>query len=1601
MSRKIRIYGEKESSSIFFVGSTVAPKPLGTIVATKILKGTQDRIKIVRNDRFKKDGITPRVLFKWVRPQIIADESGNFLMSGLGYNVDQVVEYINLESISADTVLDFKVDSTNTTILVSNGDDHAVNSIKAIGTANGLITIEDLAGNDIYTDLQLSDVSLAGNIPASTQTGMVNCLNALFSVTPIGIASLDHVPTYPLYDGSLVASTKRSGEVPSTAGIYGPTSTTDAYIISPATDVANDLSEHFTVKMAGDGSFMIGLFDTSNTTDVTEAESGTTDFADAGMQWGVKFNDYGSYVMPSQAFGTDSGVVQGIGWTGETHEQIRYNVDLQEDLTPNRAGVEFKIGIMPTGFIGLYYLDTYRSNEYVFVARSDYQAVGNDYRLIVKMESGSSVELLEEPVKYLRDSTGVTLNYRYIESPDGYYSFPLFATQGEAQYFSSDDAAVANIFVDEPTNTTWYAPNVGYTSSTQDSSLYTPIENNGGYQEILTSADSFFTPTAFVGNDFSFAENVSGVNINITTDSSYTTTLTGLPSGLTYSAGYIQGTTGYVGATTVYTVTVRRTNTFGYSEGTFDITVTDNPALSAISGWTVYHGSTLAPNQILHDEYAVLKYDTLLKRGEQFRWTQVNVSGSSGGAGQYAGMGILSGLGETAALAGDKLHPDVPVTVSTHWDLKAIFWTDKINQSAQGPTGWTDNSILGGNNGNVEFIWAYGDDGYMRLYRAGTLIRTSSATFSGDQELFLYARENYTIQTFVPSIVAEDTVYTGSPVTGFTLASGDLDASDVLGEDSAATLDAVLQEGKRYILNQSWVESYVLPYLRDNQQKAYFGVPVPNVNWTNIGMTDDFHAVMRWQRTSTTQHQSGVYVKLPGENAGYTTINSMTDSYFDYALEWDGTNLYVIRCNVNSLSTEPGVSFGGSFSTVKTFTNYDTFRTGDLPLALATKDDASIGLSTAGMTIIDIPLGANDIVVTEDANGVARFDGGLASTVTLQAGYTYKFMMNNATVTSTDTLTFELTDGTSYTTGVTNVGSHGDYLYYVEFAVPSDVPPLNIIWNGVSQGVPVISGSTHTATITGITLEGPSANQTGTNVMDAGDHGWISLNERLSPGERLVFDNAFLEDLFDAMVDAGAPQGSSANIRAVIGLKGSSFSNTVSTDYPSFPSGQFIGDHYLEITAVGSNVGGMKLWSNGYGGNAINLNSGSLLTECCAFMEVTNTGGNIRSAFGRNGNLNVVQGDEATVEYLDWYGYKRQTGEQDFGITNGEVVIGFWTYGAGDLDGAEIDWTGLSEVSIPTPAVSNLTPWNKAVDFSGGSENLNQISTNTSYNPLRMNNISSTVSVPTTSGNTSADANANPWTTAIVFNPDGNNSNQHIWNSGEGASSTDDNIYLRLAGNGELYFGWGRGSSNNECKIATGVSSTYWYGVYVASNGTRLSGSDATASNLADAFDIYVMTSQDSFGSIGSQKSISSNWTSTGQRMDRAITGNFTIGGRGGNRNFHGKVASMVITNLRIDQPMPNTNQIKTMITDPKKWEDDYRLNQTVRSTTGTEREYGSVNVTHGFGITHIWLMGDGTNDSFGYIFNQVYHTDTNHTYLNFNSMVSNDIETVSINGLT
>ena len=848
-----------------------------------------------------------------------------------------------------------------------------------------------------------------------------------------------------------------------------------------------------------------------------------------------------------------------------------------------------------------------------------------------------------------------------------------------------------------------------------------------------------------------------------------------------------------------------------------------------------------------------------------------------------------------------------------------------------------------------------------------------------------------------------------TPITGVTDEGGTaLIDSDTMDNGSVISIDEQIGVGQRFVIEKELVETYVLPKITagTGDKTVFIGFPSASADWASIASTD-FYLAYQFYSNDTLRANNNWTLRLivNGVITQSVSLSGSTNGIYDFIIINAGDEI-----KAGALTESQGYD---ATSLVYGTTSPWVWTGG---LTGLTEEARDIVIATGGTDMdIDLqyfgeysePYPANSILVSEVSETEARFDIGsgpvTADNITLSAGQTYKFYLNNASIESGDALTFETADGTNYTTGVTTVGSHGEYQYYVQFAVPSDVPPIHAVWNGTDQPSINISGSTYVTPISGITQEGPAANQTGSNIANNGAYGWISIDEPLAAGERFVMDNAFFADLLAELPD---------QYEIIIGIKGPNWDNTDEPPGSGLMTGDvFRGNAQLRIYRSSSNNIYVRAYAGTSSSNQMLINTVTLHGQTCAFLDITSTGNNIRLGFGRNGDLGVTAGAESTTAYANWNSYKIQTGDQGYGITSADVVIvvhDIFNGDNADFDGANVDWTTLSEINIPAPVPQTLTDWDKAVDFSGGSEYLIQTSSSDYSNPINMSRIGAQVAAPTTSGNTSSSTSARPWATAIVFQVDRHNSNQHIWNVGEGSGSTDDNIYLRMDANGQVYFGWGRQGALNECKVV-GISSLgqyQWYGVYVAHKGTRWSGSNATANNLADTFDIRVMTSSngDNFTTLGANQSTSANWTTTGGRMDRGFTGNMTIGGRGGNRNFHGKVASMVVTAIRVGQPMPDATEIKLMVTDPKKWEDDYRVGQTVRNTHSyTNSSWGGSGVvSSGYGNTQIWLMGDGTSDSYSNgIRNEVAPNDQNYTKLQLNSMQSNDIENVSIPGLS
>ena len=556
-----------------------------------------------------------------------------------------------------------------------------------------------------------------------------------------------------------------------------------------------------------------------------------------------------------------------------------------------------------------------------------------------------------------------------------------------------------------------------------------------------------------------------------------------------------------------------------------------------------------------------------------------------------------------------------------------------------------------------------------------------------------------------------------------------------------------------------------------------------------------------------------------------------------------------------------------------------------------------------------------------------------------------------------------------YSITVTKVNSYG-----------SSVGTLTI--NIANLTVPAVS-------VTGIGYEGP-ATPTGTSV---NADNWYSINEPLSAGERFVIPGTVIQDLFNAM-----DQNYSSTI--LFGIKDTSWVNTIDGNHTggTIPSQGFEKD--LVVRLQKNNFASAELrvlYNYMTQGAAISFSNSTGGSNLSAFIEISTAGNQIRVGITANTSADST----ATTTYSDWSGGKGDAEISPMRDGTSREIMVFWDKGqtSTGFDADDIDWTNLTEQTIPV-APTNTTDWTNAIDFSGGSEHLKQNAA-TQASPFLLNG--TTVNAAST-GMTTSDNDGRPWATTVVFRLDGANADQHIWNYGEGVSNGDDNIYLRVNGSRQIYFGWGRETGNvNECYLGM-YTANKWYGMYIAHNGTRLLGSSASGSALAACFSIRHMSETLSFGTLYSEKSTSSNWINgtTGNRMDRSLSGNMCVGGSDSNRNFSGKIASMVATTLKVNQTMPTDAEIILMITDPRKWMADHKVGESYRypwsSTTVSNWQMNNVYPSW---ATQVWLMGEGPTDTFtNGIRNQASYGDFS-TKMVMQNMQANDIETVNITGLT
>ena len=954
VSKPISIYADTSKGAIFFEGSTVDPKFLGTVLASAHPTET-NRIIIERTDKFQADGVSYRKLFRRLKISRITNGEGVYLTDtvaegGLEMTRSEVIDYINTEAnktgVAGDLVqfsklgvIDFILDETHTTIIMSNGDSYGVNAIKALEGEDGHIHLVTKRGDVVLYELEMDCATIAGDPCGTTLSSCVNALNALFSVSALG-GGVVAAPVFELQDGADITFNTRGIVDPEGSNIWASESTSPGQhgAVIWSDELIDNTGEFFTVKVNAHAQYGIGLYD-ANADDLTEIAS-TSGNGHSGYRWSNWLYRYNGYVQPWTWYGSSSAGVYGPGWLGGADEKI--NGSPAGDHILNGTGeLLLRIGINSDSFGELSYYDVDRTNDWIVLSRSSQVFPEGQYGLLVKL--GDRYGRIETvPQVFHHEPAAPTLYYRFVESPDGNFEYPLFASAEEANYVDTQNGGAGEsdqyAYVDDPSGAHWYGPVTGFT----DDGTAAPTNTADlTFTEIPTGGDADFLPTAFSDATFSFTE---GTPINIAlhpADAPFTTTISGHPAQyLTLlPSGHLEGTLPFVSSDTTYNIAVTRTNEYGSSTGNLELIVEDNPSLSTIAHWTDFQGNLEQPSTIWHTENAVLQYDTQLDQGQEIRWDHRN----------YTQIGVLSATGES-----NKTTSDLGASLA-NWDLQVTIWTSSLNHTSNFGTGWTDNSHQSiGSFAGSEWKLEYGADGYFRLFLDDVLQLTGADHNSQPVTITLTTPEAFTVNTLVPEITLVDSAFAGDPPAGFTspLTHGSMTDSVTLGDGSVATLDDTIEVGKRYIIPQTWVEQNVLPNLDSSFDKAYIGVPKATAAWGSVDLHADFDAVLRWEWTGTNKHKQSAST---GDTAAanHITINSATDAYYDFAFEWDGTDLHVIRCSVSSLTSEPGIADGGMFTFVETYENYAG--ASPLPLVVATKSGGGITLSTTGLQKVDIP----------------------------------------------------------------------------------------------------------------------------------------------------------------------------------------------------------------------------------------------------------------------------------------------------------------------------------------------------------------------------------------------------------------------------------------------------------------------------------------------------------------------------------------------------------------------------------------------------------------------------------------------------------------------
>jgi hypothetical protein len=189
MARAVKIFGDAAQGSLFFEGLRIPPAPLGGVVVAIEHPSIAGRIRVTRSDLFQKDGVTPRIVFKRMRPSRVRNKDNQRLVGDLGYTLQQVIDYINDEANRKANELDFQKDgaavgSGNTINFIGSG-------VSAVSVSGDVATVHiagGSAGNPVTSGILTSSNNTLRLTLQDASTVDVD-VTSLNNVSPVSLAN--------------------------------------------------------------------------------------------------------------------------------------------------------------------------------------------------------------------------------------------------------------------------------------------------------------------------------------------------------------------------------------------------------------------------------------------------------------------------------------------------------------------------------------------------------------------------------------------------------------------------------------------------------------------------------------------------------------------------------------------------------------------------------------------------------------------------------------------------------------------------------------------------------------------------------------------------------------------------------------------------------------------------------------------------------------------------------------------------------------------------------------------------------------------------------------------------------------------------------------------------------------------------------------------------------------------------------------------------------------------------------------------------------------------------------------------------------------------